>query len=141
MKTFVVLAFAALSGAIAETLFSYGMRSFGEMDWSKPSRWLDMLLVVPRNPYVLIGVVFAAGFFFLYLTALSWADLSYAMPVTALSFVFAAVFARVFLGEHVSWHRWAGTVLVVAGIALVVVGGRQRTVAIEQNGQEAGPRR
>src|SRR5262245_57804575 len=38
MKTLVVLFFAALSGAIAETLFSYGMRSFGAMDWSKPSR-------------------------------------------------------------------------------------------------------
>ena len=127
MRTLVVLAFAALSGAVAETLFSYGMRSFGEMDWKNPSRWLDLLLVVPRNPYVLVGVVFAAGFFFLYLTALSWADLSYAMPVTALSFLFAALFARVFLGERVSWHRWVGVVLIVAGIMLIVLEGRQRT--------------
>jgi drug/metabolite transporter (DMT)-like permease len=123
----VVLFFAALAGAVAETFFSYGMRFFGEMDWSKPSRWVDMILVVPRNPYVLTGVVFAAGFFFLYLTALSWADLSYAMPITALSFIFATIFARVFLGEHVSWHRWAGTLLIVAGISLVVLEGRQRS--------------
>jgi len=127
VRTFVVLVFAALSGAVAETLFSYGMRSFGEMDWSKPSRWIDLLLVVPRNPHVLVGVIFAAGFFFLYLTALSWADLSYAMPITALSFLFAAIFARVFLGEQVSWHRWVGTALIVAGIMLVVLEGRQRT--------------
>ena len=127
MKTFVVLFCAALSGAVAETLFSVGMRSFGAMDWSKPSRWLDLLLVVPRNRHVLVGVFFAAGFFFLYLTALSWADLSYAMPITALSYLFAAIFARAFLGEHLSWHRWAGTLLIVAGIALVVLEGRQRT--------------
>lgn len=127
MKTFVVLFFAALSGAIAETLFSYGMRLFGAMDWSKPARWIDLLLVVPRNPYVLTGVVFASGFFFLYLTALSWADLSYAMPITALSYIFAAIFARVFLGEQVSWHRWVGSVLIVAGVALVVLEGRQRS--------------
>jgi drug/metabolite transporter (DMT)-like permease len=127
MRTLVVLVFAALSGAVAETLFSYGMRSFGEMDWSKPSRWVDLLLVVPRNPHVLVGVIFAAGFFFLYLTALSWADLSYAMPVTALSFLFVVLFARIFLGEQVSWHRWVGTLLIVAGIALVVLEGRQRT--------------
>jgi drug/metabolite transporter (DMT)-like permease len=126
VKTFVVLFFAALSGAVAETFFSYGMRSFGAMDWSKPARWIDLLLVVPRNPYVLTGVLFASGFFFLYLTALSWADLSYAMPITALSFIFAAVFAQVFLGEHVSWHRWVGSLLIVAGVALVVLEGRPR---------------
>lgn len=136
MKTLVVLVFAALSGAVAETLFSYGMRSFGEMDWSKPSRWIDLLLVVPRNPHVLVGVIFAAGFFFLYLTALSWADLSYAMPITSLSFLFAAIFARVFLGEQVSWYRWVGTALIVAGIMLVVLEGRQRS-----SGAAAAPQR
>ena len=138
MKTLVVLFFAALSGAVAETLFSIGMRSFGAMDWSKPSRWIDLLLVVPRNPHVLVGVFFAAGFFFLYLTALSWADLSYAMPITALSYLFAAIFARVFLGEQLSWHRWAGTLLIVAGIALVVLEGRQRTPGLGP-AEPAGP--
>ena len=143
MRTLVVLVFAALSGAVAETLFSYGMRSFGEMDWSSPSRWLDMLLVVPRNPYVLTGVVFAAAFFFMYLTALSWADLSYAMPITALSFLFVTFFARFFLAEQVSWQRWVGTLLIVAGIAMVVLEGRQRTPAASPSqprgpGQEAG---
>lgn len=131
MKTVIVLVCAALSGAVAETLFSRGMKSFGAMDWSRPSRWLDLLLVVPRNPHVLIGVLFAAGFFFLYLSALSWADLSYAMPITALSYLFAAVFARMFLGEELSWHRWAGTILIVAGIALVVLGGHPRSPASE----------
>ena len=127
MRTIVVLVLASLSGAIAETLFACGMRAFGEMDWTNPSRWLDLLLVVARNRYILVGVVFAAGFFFLYLAALSWADLSYAMPVTALSLVFAAILARLFLGEQVSWYRWAGTGLIVAGMALVVMEGRQRT--------------
>lgn len=141
MRTFLVLFFASLSGAVAESLFSYGMRSFGEMDWSNPSRWLDLLLVVPRNRHVLAGVVFAAGFFFLYLTALSWADLSYAMPITALSYIFAAIIAKVFLGEQVSWQRWVGTALIVAGIAMVVLEGRQRTPraasAPASSGQEA----
>ena len=129
MKTYVVLVLAALCGAIGELFFSYGMRRFGEMDWSNPSRWLDLLLVVPRNPYVLTGVVFASGFFFLYLTALSWVDLSFAMPLTALSFVFAAVMSRFVLGEQVSWHRWVGTIIIVAGVSLVAMDRNRRTVA------------
>lgn len=132
MKTYVVLVLAALSGAIGETFFSYGMRRFGPMDWSNPSRWLDLLLVVARNAHVLTGVVFAAGFFFLYLAALSWVDLSFAMPLTALSFVFAAVLSRFILGEQVSWHRWVGTIVIVAGVTLVALDRNTRTVRPEK---------
>jgi bacterial/archaeal transporter family protein len=129
VKTYVVLVLAALSGAVGETFFSYGMRRFGEMDVSSPARWLDLLLVVPRNLHVLTGVVFAAGFFFLYLTALSWVDLSFAMPLTALSFVFATLLSRFILGEQVSWHRWVGTIIIVAGVSLVALDRNTRTVA------------
>ena len=127
MKTFVALLVASLSGAIAETFFSYGMRSFGAMDWSKPGRWLDLLFVAARNPWIMTGVVFAAGFFFLYLSALSWVDLSYAMPLTALSFVFATLLARFILREEVSWFRWIGTLVIVIGISLVVLDRRPST--------------
>lgn len=121
MKTYVALTLAALSGAIAETFFAYGMRRFGAMDWSVPSRWVDLLLVAARNPWVMTGVVFAAGFFFLYLSALSWVDLSFAMPLTAMSFVFATILAKYVLGEEVSWYRWIGTLVIVGGISLVVL--------------------
>jgi drug/metabolite transporter (DMT)-like permease len=135
LKVYVALFIAALAGAIGETFFSYGMRSFGAMDWTKPSRILDLILVVARNPYILTGVVFAAGFFYLYLTALSWVDLSYAMPLTSLSFVFATIFARYALDEHVSWHRWVGTAVIVIGISLVVLDQHPRRTA--GSGEEA----
>jgi len=139
VKIYVALFVAALSGAIGETFFSYGMRSFGAMDWTKPSRILDLIFVVARNPYILTGVVFAAGFFYLYLTALSWVDLSYAMPLTSLSFVFATFFARYALDERVSWHRWVGTAVIVLGISLVVLDHHPRTAAGEDEaaGREA----
>jgi len=127
LKTYIALFIAALSGAIGETFFSYGMRSFGAMDWSRPSRIVDLILVVARNPYILTGVVFAAGFFYLYLTALSWVDLSFAMPITSLSFLFATIFARFALDEKVSWYRWTGTIVIILGIALVVLDTRPRS--------------
>lgn len=138
MKVYVALFFAALSGAIGETFLSYGMRSFGAMDWTKPSRVADLIVVVARNPYVLTGAVFAAGFFYLYLTALSWVDLSFAMPLTSLSFVFATVFARYALDERVSWYRWVGTFVIVMGISLVVLDRHPRTGDREPD--SAGPR-
>ncbi|HXY61769.1 MAG TPA: DMT family transporter, partial [Nitrospirota bacterium] len=74
-----------------------------------------------------LGVVFLGIFFFLYLAALSWADLSFVLPLTAVSYLFAALLARFFLKEDVSWYRWAGTFVIVIGIALVALGGKSRS--------------
>jgi uncharacterized membrane protein len=50
---------------------------------------------------------------------LSWADLSYVLPVTAIGYVLVAFAGIVFLGERVSTARWAGIVLITVGVALV----------------------
>jgi uncharacterized membrane protein len=50
---------------------------------------------------------------------LSWADLSYVLPVTALGYVLTALAGKLFLGEQVSPQRWMGTLLIVAGTILV----------------------
>ncbi|HEY3741909.1 MAG TPA: hypothetical protein VGL53_18790 [Bryobacteraceae bacterium] len=50
---------------------------------------------------------------------LGWADLTYVLPVTALGYVLSTVLAAMFLGERVDGRRWAGTILIVLGTALV----------------------
>jgi drug/metabolite transporter (DMT)-like permease len=121
MKTFIVIFMATLSAAIGEVLLSYGMRKNGEVDLTVPSQWFDLITSVVRNPYVFAGVVLLAVFFFLYLAALSWGDISYVMPLTAMSFIFVALMAKFALKEDVSVYRWAGTLLIVIGIAFVVL--------------------
>jgi len=119
VKTLIVAVVASLAAAVGEVLVSQGMKGFGERDWSRPSEWLDLVLVILRNPYVLTGVVFLAVFFLLFLAALTWADVSYLSPLTALTYVFTAVLARMALGEELSWRRWLGTLIVVAGVMLI----------------------
>ncbi len=131
MKTFIVILLATLSAAIGESLLSYGMKRNGQVDLAVPAQWGNLILSVIRNPYVLAGVVFLAFFFFLYLAALSWADLSFVMPLTAVSYIFAALLARFVLKEELSWFRWAGTVVITLGIILVALDSRQRS---EENG-------
>ena len=128
MKTYVVVMIAALSAAVGESLLSFGMRRYGSMNLAEPSHWLVLVSSVVRNPYVFMGVVFLSIFFFLYLAALSWADLSFVLPLTAVSYLFAALLAKFFLKEEVSWHRWAGTIVIVIGIALVALGGKSRSI-------------
>ena len=45
------------------------------------------------------GICLLILFFCSYLTALSWADLTYVLPATALSYIFMVLLARVFLHE------------------------------------------
>lgn len=127
MKTFVVAFLAALSAAIGETFLSYAMKRGGQVDIGQVSHLVNLVTSVVRNSYIFFGVIFLAVYFFLYLIALSWADLSFVLPLTAVSYIFAAALASIFLKEDVSWLRWIGTVVIIIGITLIALDGRQRT--------------
>lgn len=127
MKTFIVIFLATLSAAIGEVLLSYGMRRNGQIDLTKLSQWVDLILSVVRNPYVFVGVVFLGVFFFLYLAALSWADLSFILPLTAMSYFFATLLAKFILGEEVTWLRWAGTIIIIIGITIISLDYKQKS--------------
>ncbi len=77
------------------------------------------LLSALLNPWVILGVSLLILWLLSRMTLLSWADLSYVLPVTALGYVLTALMGRFFLGEHVSIERWAGIALIVGGVSLV----------------------
>ncbi len=135
VKTFIVIVIATICAAVGETFLSFGMRRIG---LANPSLW-QWFSMVATNTWVLVGVFCLGGFFFLYLAALSWADLSYVMPLTALSYLFAAVLARFFLREEISWIRWAGIVVIVVGIALVALDHNEQKTVDSAPGQNQGP--
>jgi len=127
VKTFIVVFFAAVSAAVGEALLSYAMKRSGQLDMSVPSQWVDLIFSVVRNPFILMGVVLLGIYFFLYLAALSWADLSFVLPLTAVSYLFAALLAKFILKEDVSWVRWVGTIVIMVGITVVALDVGQRT--------------
>jgi uncharacterized membrane protein len=71
------------------------------------------------NPWIWLGIGLLILWMLSRMALLSWADLSYVLPVTSIGYVLNAVMGAVFLGERVSPQRWLGTVLIVAGTALV----------------------
>jgi len=71
------------------------------------------------NPLVGCGVLCMSVSFFLFATLLSRADLSFVLPMTALGYAVNVLGARCFLKEKVTAVRWAGTLFICAGVALV----------------------
>jgi len=72
-----------------------------------------------RQPLFLgVGVLFAAQMIN-WLKVLDAADVSYALPVTALSYVSVALVSSAFLHEHLTPGRMAGIALILGGVVLV----------------------
>ncbi len=71
------------------------------------------------TPWVLAGIALLILWLLTRLTLLSWADLSFVLPVTAAGYVFTVALGRYVLNEDVSWQRWTGAILIVAGTSLV----------------------
>ena len=116
--TVAVMVLAAAFGALGDVLLSKGMKEIGDV--SVRLRLLPRLVgQVCRSRCVLAGVAFLTLFFVLWLAVLSWADLSVALPLTALSYVFGALLAKYYLGEDICASRWVGILLICAGVALV----------------------
>ena len=76
-------------------------------------------LRVFHNPLVVGGTALLALGLFANLSLLSWADLSYVLPVTAAGYALSAVLGWAVLGEHVSGPRWLGIGLITLGAILV----------------------
>jgi drug/metabolite transporter (DMT)-like permease len=74
------------------------------------------------TPWIAAGIALLIGFFASYLTALSWADLTFVLPATAFGNVIVALLSRFWLHEAISLERWAGIVLITVGVGFVANG-------------------
>jgi drug/metabolite transporter (DMT)-like permease len=83
---------------------------------------LGTLVAAVFTPWIALGIALLIGFFASYLTALSWADLSFVLPATAFGNVIVALLSRFWLHEHISMERWAGIVLITVGVGFVAQG-------------------
>jgi uncharacterized membrane protein len=119
MRTFVFIAVIVLTGTGGEIAVSHAMKQIGEVDVFSPRSVLGMLRRVLKMGWTWAGISLMATAFFSLLALLSWADVSFAVPATALSYVVGALGAKFLLHERVTGARWAGVMLVCLGVALL----------------------
>jgi drug/metabolite transporter (DMT)-like permease len=77
------------------------------------------LAALARNRFVIGGVAAMAISFFALMKLLSMTDLSFAVPVSAVTYAMETVLAKYLLKERVNGLRWAGAALVICGVTLV----------------------
>ena len=118
LRKYLVLAGVTIFAPVGDSLLSYGMKQVG----NSAIQDFGSLLLAISNPWVGLGIIFLLGFFAAYMTALSWADLTYVLPASSLGYVLLAFIARFALHERVSFMRWLGIALVSSGVGFVTTG-------------------
>ncbi len=110
---------ACIAASVGQILVRRGMLQVGELAGYSPRYLAAYFWHALCNPWVIAGTVGNALFYFLFLAALSWAEVSVALPLTALEYAIAAVLGILFLKEPVPPLRWAGIALVMAGVLVI----------------------
>ncbi|MBC7927811.1 MAG: EamA family transporter [Bryobacteraceae bacterium] len=74
-----------------------------------------------RQPKMMVSIIFMAISFGSFVLLLRTADLSFAVPATASSYVFETAMAQWILREKVGRRRWAASLLIACGVALLAL--------------------
>ena len=117
-RQYLILGLVSLCAPLGDTCLSRGMTSLPAISLADPLSLIGAVF----TPWIALGIALLIGYFASYLTALSWADLTYVMPATAMGNVIVALLAHFWLHETISWQRWLGVVLITVGVGFVAQG-------------------
>jgi drug/metabolite transporter (DMT)-like permease len=133
LRKYLVLAGVAAFSAVGDSLLARGMRDIGGISLHH----LSSLILAILNPWVACGILLLLAFFASYMSALSWADLTYVLPATSLGYVLVALAARFAFHEAITPARWLGIALITAGVGFVAVGPSHTTPVPHADSAEA----
>ncbi len=117
-RQYLILGVVAISAPLGDSCLSRGMTHIPPISLAHPFALIGAVF----TPWVALGILLLIGFFASYLTALSWADLTFVLPATAFGYVIIALLAKFWLQESISVERWAGILLITVGVGFVARG-------------------
>lgn len=111
-----------IPGTAGEICISRAMKRVGEVTDFRPRGIARVIFRAIKISWMWIGVLLMIVGFFALLAMLSFANVSFVFPATALSYAVGALGGELFLGERVRSQRWLGVLVVCTGVVLVFIG-------------------
>ncbi len=118
-KTYILLASMVFFSSAGNLLLSKGMKQIGDIHDYAAAALVAVFLKTFTSGVIWLGILSLLVFFISYLLVLSWADLSYVQPASAIGYAVVAMLGYFILGEIISPTRWIAVLLIAAGVALV----------------------
>ena len=107
-------ALVVLLNNLGNLSLAVGLRSLSKALGLDPLDYVRAML----NPFVALGVGLLVLWLLTRMALLSWADLSFVVPVTSVGYIVGVALAKLFLNEAVGPHQWLATILIAGGAAL-----------------------
>jgi uncharacterized membrane protein len=117
-RQYLILGLVAVCAPLGDTCLARGMTAIPSISLANTGA----LVAAVFTPWIAAGIALLIGFFASYLTALSWADLTFVLPATAIGNVIVELLSKFWLHETISLERWAGVVLITLGVSFVAQG-------------------
>jgi drug/metabolite transporter (DMT)-like permease len=119
VREFLFFFLVVVVGTGGELCVSRAMKVVGEVHDFRPEALVRFVTRAARVGWMWVGIAMMTLAFFSLLAMLSIENVSFVVPVTALSYVAGATGALLFLRERISFQRWLGVLIVCAGVTLV----------------------
>ena len=129
VRTYALLLLFVLLRPFGNLSLAWGTKHFPQTLSIHPLVYIRAML----DPFVALGIAMLILSLLTRLALLSLADLSFVLPVTAIGYVLATLFGKLFLHEDVTTRQWLGTVLIFMGTALVGSTARNTTKYAEES--------
>jgi drug/metabolite transporter (DMT)-like permease len=115
-RNHIFITLLVVSSTLGNLFVAIGMNAMPEF---RPSRFICYTAAILTNTWFISGVILLILWMIAQLSMFTWADLSYVMPMTSISYVLTAILGKFLLAERVSAERWAGIALISFGVILV----------------------
>lgn len=116
--TYVLVLITVAAMSAAQLLVKKGVLVLGEFPNNVGELW-QFFQKALGNPYILGAGLLTMVTALAWLLAVSKAELSHIYPFMAVSYVLVALFSLLIFKEDVNAIRWAGIVVICAGVLLV----------------------
>ena len=116
LSNIIILLASTFTGVIGQLLLKKGTLVHSNIPF-KLSKLLNILYSYVTNVYFTSWIIFAGISAILWIIVVSKFELSFAYPVVmSLSFIFVVIFSSWLFGEHVSFTRWIGIIILCLGL-------------------------
>jgi hypothetical protein len=100
LRQYMILGLVSVCTPLGDSCLRRGMARIPPISLTHPAS----LITAVFTPWIVLGIALLIGYFASYLTALSWADLTFVMPAAGLGNVILALLSRFWLHEAMGRH-------------------------------------
>jgi drug/metabolite transporter (DMT)-like permease len=118
-KTYILLFLMMSLGSVGNTILDKGMKDLGPIDFSTRSAIWQGTFHTFTSGSIWLGICCMLLFMVCHMLVLSWADYSFVMLFSAITYALVPLLGYLWLGEYVPVARRLGIVLIVFGVFLV----------------------